>query len=118
MPQSFLFFHLFIPFFSTFLALVTDYRVGTNIFIYLLRYNLNLYTAGSARINAKESEKKERQVRREKKRNGTEARRAKPSTPSQAHKRDEEQNGKQKKNKKKQGVSPQPSYPGPFGRLL
>ena len=48
---------------------------------------------------------------------------AKPPTPTQAIDAligDEEQNGKQKKVKKrkKQGTGPQPSYPGPFGRLL
>ena len=53
----------------------------------------------SARINAKEREK----VRRAKKRKGIEAQRVMPSTPSQAndmHIGDEEQNGKQKKEKK------------------
>ena len=53
-------------------------------FIYLLYYNLNSTNAGSARINTKEREKKERQVRRAKERKGIEAQRAKPSTPSQA----------------------------------
>ena len=87
------------------------------IYIYLLHYNLNPDTAGSASINAKEIEK-ERKVRRVKKRKWIEAQRAKPSTPSQAinaHIGNEKQNGNPKK---KQGASPQSSYPGPFGRLL
>ena len=73
------------------------------IYIYLLYYKLNPATAESARIDAKEREKKEGEVRRAKKR--IEAQRAKPSTLSQAieaHIGDEEQNGKQKKNKKKE----------------
>ena len=57
-------------------------------------------TAGSARINAKKREMKERRVRRARKRKGIEAQGVKPSTPSQATDAligDEEQTGKQKK---------------------
>ena len=53
--------------------------------------------------NAKERERKERQVKREKKRKGTEAQRVKLPTLSRttdALKGDEEQNGKQKKEKR------------------
>ena len=90
-------------------------------FIYLLCYNLNPDAAGSARINVKGREKKERQLRRAKKRKGIEAQRAKPSTPSQAidaHMGDEEQNGKHRKNIKKdkgmkrdRGTKGETSYP-------
>ena len=71
-----------------------------------------------ARINTKEREKKERQVRREKKRKGIEAQTVKHSTPSRATYAligDEEQNGKQKK---ETGSGPQPSYTGPFYHIL
>ena len=51
-----------------------------NKFIYLLYYNLNPATTGSARINGKEREKKKGQVRRAKKRKGMEAQGVKPST--------------------------------------
>ena len=44
-----------------------------NIYIYLLFFNLNTNIAGLGRISTKEREKKERQVRREKKRKGLEA---------------------------------------------
>ena len=51
-----------------------------------------------------------------------EAQRVKLPTPSQATDAligDEEQNGKQKRTKrKKQGTGSQPSYPGPFSCLL
>ena len=71
-----------------------------------------------ARINTKEREKKERQVRREKKRKGIEAQTVKHSTPSlptDALIGNEEQNEKQKRTKrKKQEVGPEPSYPGKF----
>ena len=71
----------------------------------------------SARINAKEKE-----TRRGKKRKGIEAHRVKLPTPSQATDAltgDEEQNGKQKRTKRKKlGVGPQPSSPGSFSRLL
>ena len=57
-----------------------------------------------------------------KKRKGIEAQRVKHTAPFQATDAltgDEEQNGKQKRTKgKKQGVVPQPSYPGLFSRLL
>ena len=52
--------------------------------LYILHYNLNPDIAEPSHINAKENEKKERQVRKAKKRKGIEARRAKPSTPTQA----------------------------------
>ena len=45
------------------------------LFIYLLHYNLNPATAGSARINAKERAKKKEEI---------EAQRMKPPNPSQA----------------------------------
>ena len=65
---------------------------------------------------------RERKAKRGKNRKGIEAHRVKHPIPSQvidALTGDEEQNGKQKKTKrKKQGASPQPSYPGPFNRLL
>ena len=89
------------------------------------RLNINLFiikepipfNAKLARINTKE-----RKARRGKKRKGIEAYSVKYLTPSQAvdvHTGDEEQNGKQKRTKrKKQGVGPQPSYPGPFSLLL
>ena len=73
------------------------------LFIYLLGNYLNPITAGSARINAIEREKKERNVRRVKKRKGIEAQRVKPPTPSQAIdalRGEEKQNGKQKKVKR------------------
>ena len=57
-----------------------------------------------------------------KKRKGIEAQRMKHPTPSRAIDAiigDEEQNGKQKRPKrKKQGTGPQPNYPGLFSRLL
>ena len=58
---------------------------------------------GSARINAKEREKKERRVRRANKRKGIDAERVKPSTSSReiyALLGGKEQNGKQNKKKK------------------
>ena len=65
---------------------------------------------------------KERKVRRVKERKGIDALRVKHPTPSRAIDAltgEEEQNGKQKRTKrKKQGAGPQPSYPGPFSRLL
>ena len=67
-------------------------------------YNLNPDTVGSAHINAKEREKKERQVKGTNKKKGIEAQRVKPSTLSQgtdARIGDEEQKGKQKEIKKK-----------------
>ena len=76
---------------------------------------------GSARINAKEIDKKERKVRRLKKRKGIEAQSVKPTTPYQATDafiRDEEQNGKHENKKKETGSFSQPSYPGPFSHLL
>ena len=57
------------------------------IYIYLFIYIKLLpspATAGSARMNAKEREKKERRVRRAKKREGIEAQRVKHPTPSGA----------------------------------
>ena len=72
-----------------------------NKFIYLLYYNLNPATTGSARINGKEREKKG-QVRRAKKRKGMEAQGVKPSTRARttdALTGEKEQNRKQKKNK-------------------
>ena len=63
--------------------------------IYLLHYNLDPTTAGSACMNAQEREKEERRVRKAKKRKGIEAHRVKPPTPSQttdAHIGDEEKN--------------------------
>ena len=74
------------------------------LFIYLFGNYLHPATVGSARINVKEREKKERQVRRMKERKGIEAPRVKYPTPSRATDAligDEEQNGKQKKLKKK-----------------
>ena len=69
-----------------------------NINIYSFKRKiLNPATAGSARINAKEREKKERQVGRAKKRKGIEAQGVKPSTPSRATDAlvgEEEQKGK------------------------
>ena len=70
--------------------------------------------SGLARINAKEKDMKDRE--------GIETE-AKSPTPIQAIEEligDEEQNENQKKKeeKMKQGTGPQPSYPGPFGRLL
>ena len=57
-----------------------------------------------------------------KKRKRIEAQRAKPSSPSQASDAligDEEQNGKQKKNKKKEtGIGFSPRHPGPFGHKV
>ena len=79
---------------------------------YLLYYNRNPATARSLRIHAKERGKKKGKVRRAKKRKGVEAERAKLSTPSQAtdaHIGDEEQNGKQKKSKKKEIGSGSPT---------
>ena len=61
-------------------------------------------------------------MRRTKKKKGIEALMAKHTTPSRAIDAiigEEEQNGKQKRAKrKKQGAVPQPSYAGPFNRLL
>ena len=61
-------------------------------------------------------------MRRVKKRKEIEALEEKHSTPSRpvdAFIGEEEQNGKQKRGKrKKQGAVPQPSYPGPFSSLL
>ena len=58
----------------------------------------------------------------EEKRKETEEQRVKHPTSSRAIDAligDEEQNGKLKRTKtKKQGAGSQPSYPGPFGRLL
>ena len=70
-----------------------------------------------ARTNAKKGQKKERTEVKKR----IEAQRAKPRTSISeidALIGDEEQNGKQKKEKEKQGAGPQPSYPGPFSRLL
>ena len=75
----------------------------------------------SARIDAKEREEEERQVRRSKKRKGIEAERPKLPTPSweiDALIGQEEQNGKGKRKKKKQGAVPQLSYPEPISHLL
>ena len=55
---------------------------------------------GSARVNAKERDKKERRGRRAKERKGIEAQRAKPPTPTRAIdalRGDIEQNEKEKK---------------------
>ena len=60
---------------------------------------VNPTTAGSARINAKERKKKERQVRRANKRKKIETPKVKPPTPSRVTDAligDEEQNGKRK----------------------
>ena len=61
-------------------------------------------------------------MRRVKKRKEIEALEEKHSTPSRpvdAFIGEEEQNGKQKRIiRKKQGADPEPSYPGPFSRLL
>ena len=61
-------------------------------------------------------------MRKEKKKKGIEAQRAKHPTPSWATDEligDEKQNGKQKITKrKKQGAGNQPSYLGPFNPLL
>ena len=77
---------------------------------------------GPARISAEKRDKKERKARRVKKRKGIEAQRVKHPTLSHATDAltgDEEQNGKQKRTKrKKQGAGPQLSYPGPFSCLL
>ena len=78
----------------------------------------SLATARSARVNAKERDKKERRGRRVKERKGNEAQREKPSTPTRAIDAlsgDEEQNEQQKKKKKE--TERGPSYPGLFGRL-
>ena len=87
-----------------------------NIFIYLLYENPFQPTPGG-RINAKE-----RKVRRVNKRKGIKPQRVKSSTPSRATDvliGEEEQNGKQKRTKrKKQGADPQPSYPGASCWLL
>ena len=55
------------------------------------------------RINAKERDKEEREARREEKRKGIEAQKAKPTTPPRAIDaltEDEEENEKQKKEQK------------------
>ena len=60
-------------------------------------------------------------MRRVKKRKRNEAQRAKSCTPARATdalRREKEQKGKQRKNKKKQGAGPQIGYSGPFGCLL
>ena len=49
--------------------------------LYLLHKDHNLVSAGSLRINAKQREVKERQVRRAKKRKGIEAPRVEPHNP-------------------------------------
>ena len=69
-------------------------------------YKNLLPTAGSARVNAKERDKKKRQWRRAKERKGIEVQRAKPPTPTGAIDAliwNEEQNEKQKKEKKETG---------------
>ena len=56
-------------------------------------------------------------MRRAKKRKGIEAQKIKHPTPSwtiDALIGDEEQSEKKKKKKEKQGVAPQPTYPGPY----
>ena len=61
-------------------------------------------------------------MRRAKKKKESKGQRVKPLTPTQVIDRligDEEQYGKPKKEEKeKQEAGSQPSYPGPFGRLL
>ena len=88
----------------------------------LLYKDLNPAIAGLTRIDVKEREKKENLVRRGKKRKGIEAQIMKHPTLSRSTDAligDEDQNGNQKRTKrKKQGAGPQPSYPGPFSRLL
>ena len=91
--------------------------------IYIIpKRNSRLHGVGAQQHQRKKEEEKQVQVRRGKKRKGIAAERGKHPTPSRAIDAligDEEQNGKQKKTKgKKQGVGPQPSYPGPFGYLL
>ena len=65
--------------------------------VFHLHCNLNAAIVGSARINAKVSEKKESEGRRAKKRKGIEAQRGKSPNVSQSNDAligDEEQNGK------------------------
>ena len=69
---------------------------------------------GLARINAKEREKKEGQMRILKKRKGIKEQRVKPATPAWAT---DAPRG-EKEQSLKQGVDPQPGSPGPFGCLL
>ena len=113
---------LFLFYLFTGVLIVGELVAINNLLFILLHCNLNPDTVGTARIKAKEREKKERRVIRAKKRKGVEAQRAKPLTPTQAnnaHMGDEEQDGNRKKTKtKKRGAGPQPGYPGPFGYLL
>ena len=72
-----------------------------SIFFYLLGKYINPANPGSARINAKERDKKEKQVTKAKKKNGIKVQRMKPPAPTPVIDTfigDEEQNGKQKKN--------------------
>ena len=72
---------------------------------------------GSARTNGKERGKKKRSVGRAKKKKGTKGWRVQPPTQTRAINipiGDKEQDGKEKKKKKKQGPGHLPSYPGPF----
>ena len=99
-----------------------NFLTEVSTFIYLLYRYLNHATVGLARIKAKEREKNERRVRRVKKRKRIEVLRVGHPTPSRAIDAligYEEQSGKQKRIKRrKQGAGPQPSYLGPFSRLL
>ena len=78
-------------------------------------------TAGLARINAKEREKKERKCRRaEKERDrGTEGETSHPTPSSWLALRGRRTEWKTEERKReKHGADPQPIYPGPFGRFL
>ena len=85
------------------------------LFIYLFIYYTRSYSrhCGVGAHNAKERDKKERQVRRVKKKEGIEAQRVKHPTQARvtdALIEDEEQNEEQKRTKrKKQGTGPQPA---------
>ena len=65
------------------------------------------------RINAKKRDKKKRQVIRTKKRDGINVQRVKP--PSLTRAIDALIGEKERTKTKKQGASPLPIYPGPFG---
>ena len=81
--------------------------------MYLLYKYSNPTTVGSEHINIKEREKRERKLRRVKKRREIEAQRVKHQTLSWTYDEligVEEQNGKQKRTKrKKQGAGSQPA---------
>ena len=76
------------------------------IYINVLGNYLNRATTGSAHINAKERDKKERKVRGAKKRKGIEAQRVKHPNPSRvtdAPIGDEKQNGNKRTKRKRSG---------------